>query len=95
MSNRKQYLKYNVNESGIKEIKKDVTQGSILGHLLFGIYFNDLFTISNTLKCIMYADDTTIYFNTEHFQKGCLSHYITTELERVDVWLKHNKLSKC
>ena len=60
MSYRKQYVKYNVNESGFKEIKT----GSILGHLLFSIYINDLSTISNTLKCIMYAADTTIYFNT-------------------------------
>ena len=52
--------------------------------LLFSIYINDLSTISNTLKCIMYADDTTIYFNTEDFP---------TELHKVDVWLKHNKLS--
>ena len=29
MSNRKQYVKYNVNESGFKEIKTCVPQGSI------------------------------------------------------------------
>ena len=93
MSNRKQYVKYNVNETGFKEIKTGVLQGSMLGPLLFSIYINDLSTISNTLKCIMYADDTTIYFNTEDFPKDNLAKHITIELDKVDVWLKHNKLS--
>ena len=68
-------------------------QGSILGPLLFSMYINDLSTISNTLKFIMYADDTTIYFNTEDFPKDNLAKHITTELDKVDVWSKHNKLS--
>ena len=55
MSNRKQYVKYNVNESGFKEIQTEVSQGSILGPLLFCIYINYLSTISNPLKFIMYG----------------------------------------
>ena len=60
----------------------------ILMTFLFIIHINDLSTINNTLKCIMSADDTTIYFNTEYLAK-----HITTDLDKVDVWLKHNKLS--
>ena len=41
----------------------------------------------------MYADDTTIYFNTEDFPKDTSAKHITTELDKVDVWLKHNSLS--
>ena len=67
MSNRKQYVKYN--GSGFKEIKTGMPQGSIVCPLLFSIYINDLLTISNTLKFIMYADDTTIYFNTGDFPR--------------------------
>ena len=44
------------------------------------------------LKCIIYADDTTIYFNTEYFPNYNLAKHITTELDKVDVGLKHNKL---
>ena len=41
----------------------------------------------------MYADGTTIYFNTEDFPKDNLAKHITTELDKVDVWLEPNKLS--
>ena len=60
MSNRKQYVKYSAYDSGFKEIKTGVPDGSIVGPFLFSIYMNDLSTISNSLKCIMYANDTTI-----------------------------------
>ena len=60
----------------------------------FSIYSKDLSTISNTLKFIMYADDTTIYFNTKDFPNDNLHKHITTELEKVHVWLKHNKCRK-
>ena len=33
------------------------------------------------------------YFNTEYFPKDNLTKHITTELDKVDVWLKHNELS--
>ena len=69
ISTRKQYVKYNVNESGYKEIKTGVPQGSIIGILLFSIFINNLANINNILKCIVYADDSTIYFNIEDFLK--------------------------
>ena len=40
----------------------------------------------------MYADDTTIYFNLEDFDQNCLETDINNELEKVNLWLKLNKL---
>ena len=54
---------------------------------------NDLSTINNNFKFIMYADDTPIYFNKENFPKINLANHITTELDNIYIWLKHNKLS--
>ena len=41
----------------------------------------------------MYADDTTIYFNLEDFDPRRMESEINNELERVNIWLKLNKLS--
>ena len=41
----------------------------------------------------MYVDDTTIYFNLEDFDPTCIEADITNELEKVNIWLKLNKLS--
>ena len=53
--------------------KIDLTFASIL---FFSIYNNDLWTIRDILKCIMYADDTTIYLNTEDFPTDNLAKHI-------------------
>ena len=41
----------------------------------------------------MYADDTTIYFNLEEFSINNRGTLISSELEKVTVWLRKNKLS--
>ena len=41
----------------------------------------------------MYADDTTIYFNLEDFDSNNFEFEINAELQKVNMWLKKNKLS--
>ena len=89
LSNRKQYVMFNNKNSEFTEIRTGVPQGSILGPLLFSIYINDLITVSNKLNFIMYADDTTIYFDLEDFEKDNLEHQINDELKRVNIRLKY------
>ena len=45
------------------------------------------------LSCLMYADDTTIYFNQENFPKINRSKSIDVDLEKLSTWLKLNKLT--
>ena len=67
LTNRKQYVKFKTLESDYRDVKSGVPQGSILGPLLFSIYTNDIVTVSTKFKFLIYADDTTIYFNLEDF----------------------------
>ena len=41
----------------------------------------------------MYADDTTLYFNVEDFNETNKVMAINNELEKVNIWLKLNKLT--
>ena len=41
----------------------------------------------------MYADDTTIYFNLENFTQQNLNKEINCEIEKINTWLKVNRLS--
>ena len=74
---------FNSQNSETVDITTGVPKGSILGPLLFSICINDLTTISNKLKFIMNADDTTIYFNLEDFDPYHLKRDINNELEKI------------
>ena len=93
LQNRKQYVIFNNHESELTEITTGVPQGSILGPLLFSITINDLKKSSKKLRFLMYADDTTIYFNLEDFHSNNFEMEINAELQKVSLWLKKNKLS--
>ena len=93
LTNRKQYVVFNNHESDITEIKAGVPQGSILGPLFFSICKKDLINISTKLRFLMYADDTTIYFNLENFTHLNMENETNDEIEKIAIWLKVNKLS--
>ena len=46
--------------SDVRNISCGVPHGSILGPKLFIRHINDMFNISNLVKCIIFADDTNI-----------------------------------
>ena len=91
LSFRVQFVEYNNCHSDNKQITHGVPQGSILGPLLFILYINDFSNASDLLFSILFADDTSVFIEGTAYSS--IIKDINTELEKVDKWLKSNKLS--
>ena len=66
-------------------------QGSCLGPLLFSIFTNDLSKHLVYTKCILFANDTTIYMS--HINHNYLSWCIEQDLETLSDWFRANLLT--
>ena len=63
LKNRKKFITYNKNQTTMLNIVCVLTQGSILGTLLFLLYVNGLQHASTILEQIMFVDDTNLFFS--------------------------------
>ena len=65
LNNRKQVVYINNTYSRQQDVSCGVPQGSVLGHLLFSIYINDLPKISK-FETRLFADDTALIFSDKN-----------------------------
>ena len=94
LSNREQCVIIDGSKSETCSSTHGVPQGSNLGPLLFLIYINDLPNSSDLFKFIMFADDSTLSTSIpkDLNKQPQLINHINHELERVDQWLRANKI---
>ena len=91
--NRVQYVCFGDSQSQRLPVNFGVIQGSILGPLLFIIYINDIVQCSESLKYIIYADDTNVFITYDSSRLNDCVNVANVELGRLSVWLKENSLS--
>ena len=88
LTDRKQYVAFDQKESRIEHSTCGVPQGSILGPLLFLIFITDLPIVCNTIKLVLYADDTTLcYSSTTRTNK------FENEMKNIEKWIDCNGLT--
>ena len=97
LENRKLRIKCRTSQSG-QVVKSDTfpieygtPQGSCLGPLIFLIFCNDLRLHLQFLKCIQFADNTTLLFS--HANKHYLRFCVMEDLLSIQDWFNANKLT--
>ena len=82
---RKQFVSYKNESSGQLTITCGVPQGSILGPLLFLLYINDFYRVTNQLITIQFTDDTTLF--KSHASLPRLLEIVKKELPKISNWI--------
>ena len=90
LTGRRQRVKVNGSFRSWKEVKLGVSQGSVLGPLLFNIFINDIFFLLNETEICNYADDTTIYCSHQELQEVAIR--LENDTAKLSTWFAGNSM---
>lgn len=96
MRDRLQYVRHGTYESRPYHTRSGVSQGSVLGPLLFLIMIRDLPKVLTAARCLLYADDLKLFMEIKS-PSDCLS--LQNDIDLIHKWSLTNKMkfnmSKC
>ena len=90
-SNRKQLVSINGYDLELAETNRGISQGSVLGPLLFLLYINDLNQAIKFCKVHHFADDTNLLYLGKYINKR--NKLVNIVLKNLLYWLNANKIS--
>ena len=91
LANRSQFVSIDGSHSSQSHVSCGVPQGSVLGPKLFILYVNDICNVSNLVKCILLADDTSLFCSDANVNR--LFERVSSVLASMCRWFATNKLS--
>ena len=90
LGDRLQYVSIDGIHSQCRRVQSGVPQGSVLGPTIFNLYTCEISNVCSDLKCVNYADDTTLYLS--HSNLRTLINTFNYSLCNLDRWFKGNRL---
>ena len=91
LSDRKQFVSINGNDSELITVCHGVPQGSVLGPLLFLVYINDLHSAIKFSSVYHFADDTNLLNISNSLKR--MQKQVNIDLKFLYKWLLANKIS--
>ena len=88
--NRSQCVQYNNSLSKEEKVSCGVPQGSIVGPLLFTLFFNDFYTCLKHSRAVKYADDTVIYLAGK--DTFIIESRLSADMQAISNWCTDNEL---
>ncbi|XP_045773470.1 uncharacterized protein LOC123872917 isoform X2 [Maniola jurtina] len=89
LQDRKQFVRLGLYESKSYHTRSGVSQGSILGPLLFLIMINDLPSVLERAKCLLYADDLKLFMEIKS-EAECVE--LQNDIDAVIKWSDENRM---